>query len=72
MWVIQQCDGQLESTEAVVAKYNGIISKISPKTTSDFNSFMWINLYKSGRLNMLHLPFVYGQNELRFACPYFV
>ena len=24
------------------------------------------------RLNTLHLPFVYGQNDLRFACPYFI
>ena len=24
------------------------------------------------RLNTLHLTFVYGQNELRFACPYFI
>ena len=24
------------------------------------------------RLITLHLPFVYEQNELRFACPYFI
>ena len=27
---------------------------------------------KNERMNTLHLPFVYGQNELRFACPYFI
>ena len=56
-----------------------IKDNISVRSGQDLCPQMFTNLYdgqvqkdRDERLNKLHLPFVWGQNDLRFACPYFI